>query len=772
MRRTGLEILLGIYFLFFSGIIAYTQSSTNPLLSESLVLAEEISEQEQWDSVASIVETTLERHKSLLDRDEKAHIRFLRLHALALQQQGQYEIAKVSLTKALDISGIIDSKSRDEILYDLGRLSLTLRQKEEAQSYYLQLGRESSDPKIQYLALNDLSMIASQEKNSEYALELLLKADSIASMLQDTSLKVEALNQLATISYSLGLTDSSRKYFEKLVEIHESTADFEKLISDLNQYAFQESERGEYEKAQRLLLKAMRKAEEIKDTLLLVGILTRIGDNFSRQKSWEQALKYAARGESLAEKWQVYQLVADNLRIKAEAYQETGRSQEAIQTYEKALKLQRNYLGDALETAKLQLALGSLLEKDANISYSDRDYAEAIERLKEVFQFRDARGEQQEMLDAKLTIGGLYIKRKMPALALEELTQAEELSRSIKSKRSLEKTFQLMANAYKLLGDYSNAFQYQELYGIYKDSLYQEDIYRINQQLSTRYEAELLEERVKQKQLELEREQAAKQVAIQRNFILVGSVVGLLLILGFIIYAYFKRQQFLNQEMLTMEKEFEAQNLRAVITGEEQERLRLARELHDGLGALLASVKVLFNASQYDFPDIKEIPTYQKADNLLDQACREVREISHNLSPSVLDHYGLGHAIEHECEIINNNHKIDVECILHGLDTPLESSLQVSIYRISQELMRNIVKHAEASEIILQITVEDEQIQMTVEDNGKGFNVDEELAKRGIGLKNIQSRVAYLKGSMEIESAPGQGCAVYIGLPLKISTKA
>ena len=191
----------------------------------------------------------------------------------------------------------------------------------------------------------------------------------------------------------------------------------------------------------------------------------------------------------------------------------------------------------------------------------------------------------------------------------------------------------------------------------------------------------------------------------------------------------------------------------AAIEGEEKERRRVARDLHDGLGAVLATAKMRINALENEIPDIRKMNSFQKAEGLLDEAVSTVREISHNMVPHMLEQYGLEYAIEAMCDHISKTQNLEVTFIPFGLEAEMADMVKVSIYRIIQELLRNVVKHAEASEAIVQISIEQNDLMMIVEDNGKGFDPEKIPRKnRGIGLNSLTSRVQYLGGEMRIES--------------------
>ncbi|MFK8004994.1 MAG: two-component regulator propeller domain-containing protein [Saprospiraceae bacterium] len=235
-------------------------------------------------------------------------------------------------------------------------------------------------------------------------------------------------------------------------------------------------------------------------------------------------------------------------------------------------------------------------------------------------------------------------------------------------------------------------------------------------------------------------------------------------LIAFIINDY-KNKQLSKQRFAILEKEQEMQQLKALISGEEKERKRIGQELHDGLGAVLATVKMRISSISDKSPNIINNDNYLKAEELIDEACQTVRDISHRMTPYILEQNGLEYAISELCLTIAQTQKMEIHFNPYQIDLIESDTLNITIYRVTQELLKNIIKHAEATEVIVQVTVEDEKIEVIVEDDGKGFDLNQ--VKGGIGLGNIRSRVEYLKGSLEIESEINKGSTFLIHLPLK-----
>ncbi|QEC72080.1 sensor histidine kinase [Arachidicoccus ginsenosidivorans] len=197
--------------------------------------------------------------------------------------------------------------------------------------------------------------------------------------------------------------------------------------------------------------------------------------------------------------------------------------------------------------------------------------------------------------------------------------------------------------------------------------------------------------------------------------------------------------------------------------GQEQERSRLARDLHDGVGGLLSGVKLRLSSMKGNFylPEESAI-SLQGIIGQLDNSIQELRRVSHNMMPEALIKYGLKEALENYTDYIQSSGALQIQLQLYGLEHRLNQDTEIILYRIVQELLTNVIKHAQATNVLLQFIRNNDRFTLTVEDNGKGFDKDPEGAKNGAGLSNINARVAYLNGNMDINTAPGKGCSITI----------
>lgn len=232
-------------------------------------------------------------------------------------------------------------------------------------------------------------------------------------------------------------------------------------------------------------------------------------------------------------------------------------------------------------------------------------------------------------------------------------------------------------------------------------------------------------------------------------------------------YRNYKQKQKLQQQRINeLETEKQLTATEAVLKGEEKERTRLAKDLHDGLGGMLSGIKYSLNSMKGNLimtPDNAQ--AFERSMDMLDSSIKEMRRVAHNMMPEALVKFGLDTALKDFCNDINRSGALQVTYQSIGLEnTVTDQTVAITIYRIVQELINNIIKHAAAKTAVVQVSKTDGEISITVEDDGKGFDPAILKQPRGIGWSNIQSRVEYLKGKLDVQSEPFKGTSVLIEL--------
>lgn len=206
-------------------------------------------------------------------------------------------------------------------------------------------------------------------------------------------------------------------------------------------------------------------------------------------------------------------------------------------------------------------------------------------------------------------------------------------------------------------------------------------------------------------------------------------------------------------------------SMQSMIIGQEKERQRIAVDLHDSLGGLLSAVKLQFDNIRSKLNGHFHADQYQHATRLLDTAVEEVRNISRNLQPGALRELGLVSALKDLINRFEGEAYPDIFFQYYNIDEKLDDMTALSIYRIIQELINNSIKHAGADEILIQLTTEGDDIVIEYEDDGKGFDPEKLVTRKGMGVENIQSRINYLKGSLSFNSRENEGVSYLIRIP-------
>lgn len=277
-------------------------------------------------------------------------------------------------------------------------------------------------------------------------------------------------------------------------------------------------------------------------------------------------------------------------------------------------------------------------------------------------------------------------------------------------------------------------------------------------------------DKLKLDKLELE----TSNVKIRNWAIFLGTLLILGSLIGILIYKNTKRKQLLAEQEKTLQqqkvsnllKEQELTTIDAMIEGQEKERQRVANELHDDLGSLMAAVKLQFNS--LEATDKKEnLETFAKTESLIDEAYGKIRAIAHAKNSGLIAKQGLLQAVKQMAEKVSIASGLNILVHDHGLNNRLENSIELMLFRIIQELITNAIKHAEATEMNIHITNHGETLNILVEDNGKGMLVNAIQAdSSGMGLKSIDKRINHLHGTMDVESELGKGTVIILDIPI------
>lgn len=223
------------------------------------------------------------------------------------------------------------------------------------------------------------------------------------------------------------------------------------------------------------------------------------------------------------------------------------------------------------------------------------------------------------------------------------------------------------------------------------------------------------------------------------------------------------------QKNFTLLKEQEINAINAMVEGQEKERKRIAEDLHDNIGSVLATLKLHFENLKLnkDKKHFNQDELYERTEKLIDETYLKVRNIAHQKNAGVIANQGLLSAIKVMSEKISSANKLNIEVVSFGLNKRLETSLEITVFRIIQELITNIIKHAEAKNATINLSLYKNILNLIIEDNGKGFDVQKIKLNKGVGLSSIKARIKHLNGTFKIDSTPNHGTSIIMDIPLK-----
>lgn len=444
----------------------------------------------------------------------------------------------------------------------------------------------------------------------------------------------------------------------------------------------------------------------------------------------------------------------------ADYYQEGRNAELSRKYYKKALKLCQEIKDDRgiyiVYTNMSMLYSGMLKKPDSSIYF-----------LNKTLPYLEKQGTVEDKNYYLVNMAASYrIKKnykKSVEYLLEAFNQKTERAEYGYKQASAEELYE----TYKEAQDYKNAFKFQELAYRYSDSMKEQERNIAKNDIESKYRA---------KEKELENKVLKSDVKVSKLVTYAtGTVSAALVVIGFLIVKNARRKEKISHQETLIEqqklektlKEHELQIIDTMLEGQERERQRIANDLHDNLGSMLATLKLNFEnlRMRKKNTDPTDDVLYERTDELIDEAYHKVRRLAHGKNAGVMSGDGLIPAVKKLAEKISVPGKIEMQFIPYGFTTRLDNTLEINIFRTIQELCTNIIKHSQATEASIQLTHHEDSINIIIEDNGVGFNTAT-LSNDGMGLGAIQKKIEQLNGTFEVDSTPGKGTTIIIDIPV------
>lgn len=536
-------------------------------------------------------------------------------------------------------------------------------------------------------------------------------------------------------------------------------------------------DQGKFEQAINYQLTALKIHEQHQSYEGMLNVNNDIGVLYKRMKMLDKALPFYQRVVELCQQWLKDQTFTpkrhENFEVSlAYALNNVG----TIYLDQRQLAKAKPYFQDAIARGK-KLRINDIgavgYANLASLETTQGNLPAALNDFQQSLALDRAEGNEFGQAETLSSMGELYTKMHRDDQAEQTLLTALALATRLKAQPTLQQVHRELSRLYQRTSRYALATQHYSQLVELNDSIYNQDVTQKVTELQTKYETERKEA---QNQVQAAQLRTQQQIIRRRNTQLAAGLAVALLLAGLAYLLYNRRS--LRREVEFAQERQQLTHLRAaaVLEAEEGERRRIGFDLHDGVGQLLTVAKLNLHALSEEL-NLSTVGQQALLDNALDvvnESFREVRSISHNLMPNALIKRGLVQAVRDFLDKISPDGRIKVNLEVVGLDRGgrLPVTVENVLFRVVQEMVQNILKHANATEVTLQMVRHADELTVLVEDNGVGFDPGMLGPDAGIGLKNIESRMAFLGGRVEVDSQPGHGTTITLEVPLAATAEA
>ncbi len=642
------------------------------------------------------------------------------------------------------------------------------------------------------------SQVYAQAKPQKYIDSLLI----IANKIKPDSNSINASIQLQRYFFERGRFDSTLKYVKQALPLAKEAGNKKSLSQILYRMGVTYTNLQVYDSAKFYLDEALESARNSNNMLLEVTCYDALAILYSYQSDYGTSIEYSLQGVAKIDQSsslelknilpQTYSRIAYNF-VNGKQYEkaiEYGRKGLLLKNYrsegrhrtmlyltvffayleQNDVSTSKKYLDSAIVVNQTldNAAISAIVANNEGLYYQKvDDYQKALDSYLRAYQLNKNGGYRLLQSEAADNAANIYYKLKNYQEAKKYAVEANVIGKELKLYQVVASTSMVLKNIAFQNGDLKKALVYAEENKVYADSALNQETQKITLSLESKYQNQKKEREIAA--LTIANTQNELQVVRRNRLLVIGGMASsaALIILG-LFYRNTRQKHLLaeqekkyqTEQIKFLERQQQIVSLQSMVNGQETERTRIAKDLHDGLGGLFSTVKMYFSTLQHESPTLKENGLFQKSYSLVDTASEEVRRIAHNMMPEVLMKLGLKNALKDLCDNISAGKLLTVSLQVHGMDKRLNSTTEIMLFRIIQELLNNIIKHANATEAIIQFIREESRLSVTVEDNGQGFNTEEADKQKHAGISTIQSRVSYLNGKMSIDSQKNVGTTV------------
>ncbi len=516
---------------------------------------------------------------------------------------------------------------------------------------------------------------------------------------------------------------------------------------------------GDYESALEAYLTSYNLFDSLADQKGVAKVTNEMGNYYRKLGYSEKAKSAWKQSEAISREINDLETLGTSLGMQAQFYWERGEFTKSDPLYIECFEIRKQQ--------KDSVGLGYILLDISDIHRRRKEESQALSYIQQSISIRNKIGDNQGLLESYKFLADFYHASGRLDSARKYYLNTAMKSSSFDYPDLARASYDSLASILFKQQDYKTAYRYKELAEGLEDSLFNISRNRQIAEIQTKYETEK-----KEQQLELQDAQLSENKAqIQRNrLLIVALIVVTIAIIGLWILnrsRLKKQQQLMVQEERLNSKEAE---INAAISSQEKERARYARDLHDGFGQMISILNLNLKNLKTDTKPDERLKTFEESEKVINEMYDELKSICFDLMPQTLVKNGLQSALVEFTNRINTTGQVFIETNFFGLEKRPSELQEISFYRISQEWINNILKYSDADKITLQITRDEAELTLLIEDNGSGFDKSSLINSKGNGWKNLNTRTNIIRGSLELETKPGvKGNTLIVNAPATLT---
>ena len=605
-----------------------------------------------------------------------------------------------------------------------------------------------------------------QENKALYCFRVIERITRINTNYTNETLKKSVLNGIAGCYKRIGMKYNqedykiSLEYYNKALNIYKGSGNKIGEGSCYNNIGVAYYNSGNNILALDNYLKSLKINEDLNYNKGIASCNLNIGLVYTKEKDYVKALAYDQKALKIFETIKANTFLWSCYNAIGSVYSSLGNNIKAIEYNNKALKI--------CEELQDEGSMSGILNNIGDC-YSDLgDYSRALDYLNKGLKLSEKNDKKINKVYLLKNIANTYLKLKRYDEALEYALMSSKSAKQLKVLNIENDGYRILKEIYKSKGDYRKEAEYADLYKITGDSLYNSVKSKQILDIQTKHEIEKKELKIStlEKEKQIQSLNFEKLKDKKRNQVILFSIIIFCLFLVIVVISDIYKRNKLRQKNITDREIALERELRyhEVIDAQENERKRIAADLHDSLGQMLASIilqmSCIKDSKELDTPENRQI--LKNTLGYIKDVSKELKDISHHLMPETLTRAGLIPAVGNIIGIINRANKIKINLTSNGFENRLNESAEINVFRIIQEMIQNVIQHSQATEMEINLSYQDSNISITIIDNGIGFDTTKISDAKGMGMKNIYSRVEILKGKIEVVSNPNKETKINI----------